>query len=68
MIKRTIAMAAALAFVPVLAAQADDIGGEEIIVPTIIEETVVISEKPVSLPPPGMTREQAEETDSADSE
>ena len=57
-------MAAALAFVPVLAAQADDIGGEEIIVP-MIEEPVVIEERPVSLPPPGMTREQAEETDSA---
>ncbi len=68
MIKRTIAMAAALAFVPVLAAQADDIPGEEIIVPTIIEEIVVIEEKPVSLAPPGMTREQAEETDGADSE
>jgi hypothetical protein len=61
-------MAAALAFVPVLAAQADDIGGEEIIVPTIVEETVVIVEKPVSLPPPGMTREQTAETDGADSE
>ncbi len=65
MIRRTIAMAAAFAFVPVLAAQADDIGGEEIIVPMIVEEEiVVIQEKPVSLPPPGMTREQAEETDS----
>jgi hypothetical protein len=61
-------MAAALAFVPVLAAQADDIGGEEIIVPTIIEEIVVIEEKPVSLAPPGMTREQNEDTDGADSE
>ena len=65
MIRRTIAMAAAFAFVPVLAAQADDIGGEEIIVPTIVEEKiVVIEERPVSLPPPGITREQAEETDS----
>ncbi len=65
MIRRTIAMAAAFAFVPVLAAQADDIGGEEIIVPTIVEEAiVVIEERPVSLPPPGITREQAEETDS----
>jgi hypothetical protein len=55
-------MSAALAFAPLLAAQADEVGGEEIVVPTIIEqeEIVIIQEAPVSLPPPGMTRENAQ--------
>ncbi len=68
MIKRTIAIAAALAFVPLFSAQADDVGGEEIVVPPMVkEEVVVIEEQAVSLPPPGITRENQPQLDAEQS-
>ena len=70
MIRRTLAIGAALAFVPLWTAQADEVGGEEIIVPTIVEEepVVVIQEAPVSLPPPGITRPEPAEATQPDDE
>jgi hypothetical protein len=58
--RRILALAAVAAFMP-FAALADDLGaGDDIVVEpeviqqeTIIKETIVEVEKPVSLPPPG---------------
>ena len=68
MIRRIFALAAVAALMP-LAALADDIGaGEDIIVvpepvqqETIIKETIVEVEKPVSLPPPGWVAPQSDD-------
>jgi hypothetical protein len=56
--RRILALAAVASLLP-FAAMADDIGaGDDIVVEperqeTVVKETVVMEEKPVSLPPPG---------------
>ena len=58
MTRRILALAAVASLLP-FAALADDIGASDDIVvepegqETIVKETVVMEEKPVSLPPPG---------------
>lgn len=68
MTRRIFAVAAVAALMP-FAAYADDIGaGEDIVVEpepvmqeTIVKETVVEVEKPVSLPPPGWRAPEPEQ-------
>ena len=67
MTRRIFALAAVATLLP-FAALADDIGaGEDIVVEpegrqeTVIKETIVETEKPVSLPPPGWRAPKSDE-------
>ena len=67
--RRILALAAfASLLLPFQAAVADDLGAQEDIVveperpaPTVVKETVIQQEKPVSLPPPGWKPKPADE-------
>ena len=67
MTRRIFALAAVATLLP-FAAMADDIGaGEDIVVDedvrqeTIVKETIIETEKPVSLPPPGWRAPEPDE-------
>ena len=65
--RRILALAAFASLLP-FAAVADDLGAQDDIVveperpaPTVVKETVIQQEKPVSLPPPGWKPKPADE-------